>query len=90
MSDKTHAHGNWESYNVIIPTKQPNESQGGPKEGVEGRALTKENAVQSNPFLDTEPHEWVKPAAPCTRSGGMLRVTLSFYERNIRGENRVH
>ena len=49
MSNKTHVHGNRESYSVIVPTKQPNESQGGPKEVAEGRALTKENAVQSNP-----------------------------------------
>jgi hypothetical protein len=81
MSNKTHAHGNRESHNVIVPTKQPNERQGGLKEVVEGRALTEENAVQSNPFLDTEPQKWVKPVKPavlCTRSGSMLHVTLSF------------
>ena len=89
MSHKTHVHGNRESHNVIVPMKQPNESQGGPKEVVEGRALTKENAVQSNPFLDTEPHEWVKQAAPCTRSSRLLRVTLPSYGRNIQGKNRV-
>ena len=38
-----------ESYCAIVPTKQPNESQGGPQEAVEGRAQTKENTVQPNP-----------------------------------------
>jgi RNA-directed DNA polymerase len=49
MSDKTHANDPRESYNAIVPAKQPNESQGGPKEAVEGRALTKENMEKSNP-----------------------------------------
>jgi len=49
MSDKTHANSNRESYNVVVPMKQPNESQGRPKEVVEGRALTKENAEEPNP-----------------------------------------
>ena len=89
MSYKTHANGSRESHSGIVPTKQPNESQGGPKEAVEGRPLTKENTDKPNPFLDTEPQEWAKQAAPCTRSGCMLRVTLSFHERNIRGKNRV-
>ena len=76
INDKVHMNGHRESHNVIVPTKQPNESQGGPKEVVEGRALTKENVEQPNPFLDTEPQEWVKQAEPRTRSGCMLRVTL--------------
>jgi group II intron reverse transcriptase/maturase len=50
MSDKSHSNGNRESYSVIVPTKQPNESQGGPKEVVEGRALTKENMEQPNSY----------------------------------------
>ena len=49
MSDKTHVNGRRESNNVIVPMKQPNESQGGPKEVAEGRALTKENAEEPNP-----------------------------------------
>ena len=43
MSYKTHMHGNREWHSGIVPTKQPNESQGGPQEVVEGRPLTKEN-----------------------------------------------
>ncbi len=49
MSYKSHMHGQGESYRGIVPTKQPNESQGGPQEAVEERPRTKENMVQSNP-----------------------------------------
>jgi hypothetical protein len=49
MSHKTHMNGDGESYNSVIPTKQPNEGRGGPKEVVEGRLLTRENADQLNP-----------------------------------------
>ena len=50
MSDKTHVHGGGESYSGIVPTKQSNEGGGGPKEIVEGRPLTKENAEEPNPY----------------------------------------
>jgi hypothetical protein len=43
MSDKTHMNGGRESHSGIVPTKRSNESQGGPKEIVEGRPLTGEN-----------------------------------------------
>jgi len=49
MSYKSHAHGEGESHNGIVPTKRSNESRGGPKEIVEGRPLTKENAGEPNP-----------------------------------------
>ena len=49
MSDKTHMHGGRESYSVIIPAKRSNEGKGGPKEIVEERAPTEENAEQPNP-----------------------------------------
>ena len=42
-----HDHG--ESHNGIVPTKGSNAGQGGPKEIVEGRPLTKENAEEPNP-----------------------------------------
>ena len=48
MSDKTHMNGSRESYRVIVPAKRSNESQGGPQEIGEGRALTEENTGQSN------------------------------------------
>jgi hypothetical protein len=53
MSYKTHVYGGGESYSGVLPMKQPNESQGGPQEAVEGRPLTaplaaKENMEQPN------------------------------------------
>jgi group II intron reverse transcriptase/maturase len=49
MSDKAHMHGGGESYSGIVPSKQPNEDQGGSQEVVEGRPPTKENTEESNP-----------------------------------------
>ena len=48
MSSNSHMDGSRESYRGIVPAKQPNESQGGQKEVVEGRPQTKENMGQSN------------------------------------------
>ena len=50
MSGKTHVNGGRESHNGVVPAKRSNESQGGPKEIVEGRPLTKENAEEPNPY----------------------------------------
>ena len=50
MSDKAHMHGDRESHSGIVPTKRSNEGRGGPKEIVEGRPLTKENAEEPNPY----------------------------------------
>jgi hypothetical protein len=50
MSYKTHVNGGREWHSGIVPTKRSNESRGGPKEIVEGRPLTKENAEESNPY----------------------------------------
>ena len=49
MSYKTHVHGDRESHSGIVPAKRSNEGRGGPKEMVEGRPLTKENAEEPNP-----------------------------------------
>ena len=49
MSYKAHAHGDRESHSGIVPAKRSNEGRGGPKEIVEGRPLTKENAEEPNP-----------------------------------------
>ena len=49
MSSKTHMHGDGESHNGIIPRKRSNAGRGGPKEIVEERPLTKENAEEPNP-----------------------------------------
>jgi RNA-directed DNA polymerase len=48
MSNKTHMNDSGESHSAIVPAKRSNEGKGGPKEIVEGRALTEENAEQSN------------------------------------------
>jgi Retron-type reverse transcriptase len=42
-------HGGRESHSGTVPTKRSNEGRGGPKEIVEGRPLTKENAEEPNP-----------------------------------------
>jgi RNA-directed DNA polymerase len=49
MSHKAQMNGGGESYNGVVPTKRSNEGQGGPKEIVEERPLTKENAEAPNP-----------------------------------------
>ena len=49
MSDKTLMYGRRESYGGIVLMKRSNESQGVPKEIVEGRPPAKENAEESNP-----------------------------------------
>jgi hypothetical protein len=58
ISDKTHMNGGRESHSGIVPAKRSNESQGGPKEIVEGRPLTGENVSPPTPALDSEPNEW--------------------------------
>ncbi len=42
MSYKSHMYGHGKSSAGIVPTKQPNEGQGGPQEVVEGRLAAKE------------------------------------------------
>jgi hypothetical protein len=49
MSHKTHMNGNREWHNGVVPTKRSNAGKGGPKEIVEGRPLTKEDAEELNP-----------------------------------------
>ena len=49
MSHKAHMHGGRESHSGIVPTKRSNEGRGGPKEIVEGRPLTKQNAEEPDP-----------------------------------------
>jgi group II intron reverse transcriptase/maturase len=50
MSYKTRMHGGGESSEGIVPTKQPNEDQGGLKEAVEGRPSAKKNTEQPNSY----------------------------------------
>jgi len=49
MSHKTRMHDDRESHSGIVPMKRLNAGRGGPKETVEGRPLTKENAEEPNP-----------------------------------------
>ena len=49
MSDKSLAYGRGESYDGIVPTKQPNKGGEPSAEVAEGRPLTKENTPPSNP-----------------------------------------
>ncbi len=65
MSDKTHMHGDGESYSGVVPTKQPNKSGKPPAEEVEGRPLTKENMDQPNQHRTLRRASW---------SSGLVRV----------------
>jgi group II intron reverse transcriptase/maturase len=49
MSSESHMHDHGESHSGVVPMKRSNEGRGGPKEIVEGRALTKENAEEPTP-----------------------------------------
>jgi RNA-directed DNA polymerase len=49
MSYKTQMNDSRESYSGVLPAKRSNEGRGGPKEIVEGRPLTEENAEEPNP-----------------------------------------
>ena len=68
MSGKSFMNGDGESYGGIVPTKQPNKSEGSPAEVVEGRPKTKENTQRPN--LCRTPSRESKPrrAGACARS----------------------
>ena len=82
MSHKTHMNGGRESYSGVVPAKRSNESQGGPKEIVEGRPLTGENVSPPIPAPDTEPNEWANNGRLTCQRSMLLSV-------QIRGKNRV-
>jgi hypothetical protein len=50
MSHKPCMHAGGESYNGIVPAKQPNKGERSLAEVVKGRPLTKENTRQPNPY----------------------------------------
>ncbi len=60
MSDKTRMNDGGESSGGIVPAKQPNAGQGGPKEAAEGRPPAKENMGEPNlhrtPSRTSEPN----------------------------------
>jgi len=86
MSAKTHRNGGGESYNGAVLAKRSHEGQGGPKETVEGRPLTKENAEQLNPCRtqsrESGPNglERVREAA---KKDGKLQFTALLHQVNI-------
>jgi len=82
MSYKAHMYGDRESSGGIVLTKRSNAGLGGPKEVVEGRPLTKENAVQPIPAPDTVPGR-----SGNTWLGGAL--TGLCLEALLQGGNRV-
>jgi RNA-directed DNA polymerase len=78
--------GSGESYSGVVPVKRSNESQGGRKEIVEGRRLTKENMEEPNsnrtPSREKEPNglDRVRQAAKEDRE---LRFTALLHHVNI-------
>jgi len=85
--------GSGESYSGIVPMKRSNESQGGPKEIVEGRRLTKENKVEpnSNRTLNREKEpnglDRVRQAA---KEDKELRFTALLHHVNIEQLHRSY
>ena len=90
MSYKTHMNDRRESYGgnalitlaPVLPMKRSNESQGGPKEIVEGRPPAKENAEEFNPYR-TQSRE--------SGSSGLDRVRQAAKEdKKLRFTNLLH
>ena len=80
-------HGHGESYNGVVPTKQPNQGGEPLAEVAEGRPWTKENTPQSNPYRtpsrESGPSglEGVRPTAP--RMGRQLRPSVRFDAKHL-------
>ncbi len=86
MSDKTHMHGSGESYSAIVPAKRSNEGRGGPKETVEGRALTEENTEQPNPNRTpsrSNGHSGLDRVRQAARGDKQLKFTALLHHINI-------
>jgi RNA-directed DNA polymerase len=86
MSYKAQMNGGGESYSGIVPEKRSNEGRGGPKETVEGRPMTKENAEEPNSYRTqgrgSEPNglDRVRQAA---RQDKEVRFTALLHHVNI-------
>ena len=80
MSYKTHMDGDRESHSGVVPTKRSNAGQGGPKEIVEGRPLTKENAEQLNPCRTQ--------GYPASGSGRAGQAGWTVYVKQPKGTRR--
>jgi hypothetical protein len=86
MSDKTHMHGNRESYGVVVPAKQPNKSGQPPAEAVEGSTPTKENVGQSNPCWtpsQTSGPSGLDRVREAARRDGKLRFTALLHHITV-------
>ena len=68
MSDKTHMHGDGESYSGIVPAKQPNKSGGTASGGSGGKAADQGEHGSTQPVPDAETGKLVKQVGPCARS----------------------
>jgi len=84
MSYKTHVNGDRESHSGIVPTKRSNEGRGGPKEIVEGRPLTKENAEEPNPYRTLS-----RKSGPSGLDRVRQVARMSGLRPSIQGRNRV-
>src|SRR5215813_11573934 len=86
MSGKSFMNDDGESYCDILPTKQPNQSDGTPAEVVEGRSRAKENTQQPNllrtPSRESRPSglERVRETA---RKDGKLKFTALLHHVSI-------
>jgi len=93
MSYKAHMHGNGESHNGIIPAKRSNAGQGGPKEIVEGRPLTEENAEEPNPCRmqsrESGPSGLDRVRQAAKRAQQHPYPDVRFAWQHIQGKNRV-
>jgi group II intron reverse transcriptase/maturase len=86
MSGKSLVHDSGESYNDIVPAKQPNKTEPSAAEAVEGRSLTKENTQEPNPRRTPSREsgssglERVREAA---RKDGKLKFTALLHHVSI-------
>src|SRR5207253_7252593 len=87
MSDKTHMHGNGESYSGVVPTKQPNKGGRPSAEVVEERPLTEENTEQSNqhrtPSRESGPSGLDRVRQAAKKKDGKIRFTALLHHVSV-------
>src|SRR5438552_939622 len=87
MSDKTHMHGNGESYSGVVPTKQPNKGGRPSAEVVEERPLTEENTGQSNqrrtPSRESGPSGLERVRKAAKKKDGKVRFTALLHHVSV-------
>jgi group II intron reverse transcriptase/maturase len=86
MSGKSFMNDDGESYCGILPTKQPNKSDGSPAEVAEGRPKTKENTWQPNlgrtPSRESRP-SGLERVGEAARKDGKLEFTALLHHVSI-------